>query len=384
MLPAGTGGNRQAPDFWSRGAFNEAMRMRLWEPEAMRGHNRHGVLAAVACGLLGLQAFPAQPARADVNGFGPDESIQAAAGPLLAGTTYTGGFSSPQDVDYLFFKVPQPETLRFDLVNTLASCPETARPEELQPEHFCPLWGTLIDGNGQQLGGEGSAAGTGPVEYSSYEDVEWAFSQPGRYYVVLESSYEGTMPTFQLSYGVVSPGGTGGTGGTGGAGGTGGGTGGGGTGPGGAGAGAGGSGGLSGAGGGGAPQGGVLRSGEVGLSEGRPSRSFAVSGSRSLIRSLTLPWRQRGTHVVVTVVLAQRLASLDLQLLARVGPHRRLTVVGHRLRRHPIAGRERMTLPVSRGRWLTSRRYGPLVLRVRATAADGSAELVQGRLLLRR
>lgn len=326
-------------------------------------------------------AAAAPVAAADV--FGPDESIQAAGGPLAAGTVYSGTFVSAQDIDYLSFEVPQPETLRFDVANTLTSCrpymiqPAPGEPAPyIEPYPACPLWATLIDEAGQQLGGEGSAAGTGRVEYHSYEEVEWTFSAPGRYYVVLESDYCGgheaecQLPSFTISYNVVPPvvsgGGGGGsegkgTGGTGGSGG-------------------------SGAGGGSGSK--SLIGSTGGRSGGSSTRGlvepFAVSGSRSLVQSLTVPARERGNRVIVHIVLAQRLASLDLRLFARAGPHRRLALVGHRLRRHPLAGPESIAVPVKPGRWLGAKRYTPLLLRVRALAGDGAVESIQGRLLLRR
>lgn len=353
---------------------------------------RNTILLALALGVLALgAATPTAPvARAEVFGFSPnDGTVAEAQGPMVPGTTYSGAFKAPsgqQDLDYLSFEVSQPETLRFHVVNTLASCPpysvspSSGEPGYYEPFGTCPMWATLIDGAGQQLGGSGSAAGTGAVEYASYEDVEWTFATPGRYYVVLESDYYGTLPTFQLSHDIVPPGGGGEATSGGGAGGgtTGSGSGGG------TGAGGSGGGGTRGGGSGGGGSGGGSKGGEVGVVEGHTSGSFTVSGSHSLIGSLELAKRQRGTRVSVTVVLAQRLQSLNLELLAPVGPHRRMRVVGHRLRRHPIAGLERIAVPVKAGRWLTSTRYVPLVLRVRALAEGGSAELVQGRLLLRR
>jgi hypothetical protein len=343
-------------------------------------------LATICCAIALLCATALAPAaRAEVNGFGPDESIAGAAGPLVPATPYVGAFASASDIDYLYFEVPQAETLRFDFENTLSRCQpywieEAGEPRLYEPLPSCPLWGTLLEAGGQQLGGEGSGAGTGPVEYHSYEEVEWAFPTPGRYYIVLESEYCGghpkecELPTFKLSYAVVPAGGGGtGGGGTGGSGGT--------TGSGGS-TGAGGKTGA-GAGQGTGSKGGEPKSGEVGVFEGHPSGSFAVSGSRSLIESLTLSKRQRGRRVTVTVVLARRLESLELELLAPSGPHHSLRLVGRRLRRHPLAGRERISVPVRAGRWLTRQRYVPLLLRVRAQAENGAAELVQGRLLLR-
>jgi hypothetical protein len=372
-------GTGDAIDLRRSGAFRD--RPRLCAAARVNGEmigSRHSVIVALLCGLLALSLpAAAAPARADV--FGPDESIATAGGPLQAWTAYSGAFGSPEDIDYLYFEVPQPETLRFDVVNTLSSCNpywirEPGEPPIYEPLATCPMWATLIDEHGQQLSGEGSTAGTGAVEYRSYEEVEWSFSTPGRYYLALESEYCGghtaecQLPTFQLSYNVVPPGGAGtGGAGTGGAGG-------------------GGSNGSKGGGSGAGSHGEAagLKGGEVGIVAGHPNGSFTVSGSHSLIESLTLPRRQRGTRVSVTVMLARRLQSLALELLAPVGPRRRMRLVGQRLRHHPIAGRERIAVPVRAGGWLTSKRYVTLLLRVRAQAEGGLSELIQGRVLLRR
>jgi hypothetical protein len=360
---------------------------------------RHGIRVALICGLLawGLSVLAVSIARVPIargdisspSAFGPDESISATAGPLAPGTTYSGAFTSSQDIDYLYFEVPQPETLRFDVANTLSSChPYMIEPAPGEPAPYpepypsCPMWATLIDGSSQQLGGEGSAAGTGPIEFSSYEDIEWAFTTAGRYYLVLESDYCGghpsqcQLPTFQLSLGVVAPpsGGSGGGGTAGG--GTGGGT---------TGGGAGGLGGGTGSKAGGPKAGAQGADGPLSPSyESRLAESPAGAGSsHSLIRSLTLARRQRGAHVVVSVVVAQRLQSLDLWVLAPTGPHHRLTTVGHLLRHHPIAGRERIVIPVEAAGWLTQRRYTPVILRVRARGFHNAIQLFQRRLLLR-
>jgi hypothetical protein len=348
---------------------------------------------SLALGLLvlALAGVRALPARADVSGFGADESISQAAGPLAVGTLYTGAFSSAQDVDYLYFEVPQPETLRFDVVNTLSSCHPywiEAAPGEparyYEPFPTCPMWATLIDEHGQQLGGEGSAAGTGPVEYSSYEEVEWTFPAAGRYYLVLESEYCGRhtaecqLPSFQLSYRVVPPAesGGGGTSGGGTTSGGGAGTSGGGGGPSGA-----GSGSKGATGGAGPAPGGPL----AGAYESRAAQSPRGAGSsHSLIRSLSAARRQRGARVIVSLTVAQRLLSLDAWVLARAAPRRRLTIVGHLLRRHPIAGRERLAIPVKAGSsLLPPHRFVPVVVRVRAIALSGAVQLFQRRVLLR-
>lgn len=171
--------------------------------------------------LLGLSAafalLGAAPAAADLGG--PDDSIATAYGPLVPGMTYEGAFVSETDVDYLAFDVTSPgQTLRFDVRNTVSPC--------LSPDLTgCPVYATLLDASGTQLGGEGSGAGTGPVTDDAPEEtVDWTFPEPGRFYVAMDSG--GDDPTYAISYAVVPPapatpaGGGGGGGGGSGAGGT--------------------------------------------------------------------------------------------------------------------------------------------------------------------
>ncbi|MGI8802292.1 MAG: hypothetical protein ACR2KV_08990 [Solirubrobacteraceae bacterium] len=144
--------------------------------------------------------LPAAAAAADVGG--PDDSIAQAFGPLAAGTLYSGSFVSPTDVDYLAFDVTQPgETLHFDVANTVHGCLSV----DLTG---CPVYATLIDGQGLQLGGEGSSAGTGPVTEDAATDViDWTFDATGVYYVAVDSG--GDLPTFTVQYRVAGPGGGG-------------------------------------------------------------------------------------------------------------------------------------------------------------------------------
>ena len=52
----------------------------------------------------------------------------------------------------------------------------------------CPVYGTLLDAGGAQLGGEDSGAGTGPVTDDSPADViDWTFATPGRYYLAMDA-----------------------------------------------------------------------------------------------------------------------------------------------------------------------------------------------------
>lgn len=133
-------------------------------------------------------------ALANVNGQ-PANSI-AGAYPTVAGMSYSGDFQTPTETEYLSFPVTQAgQSLHFALANTTASC---AQPPSSSP---CPVFATLVDGNGQQLGGEGSSAGTGQVDAGSTDVIDWTFAQPGTYYVAVDSS--GDFPTFAVAYSVV-------------------------------------------------------------------------------------------------------------------------------------------------------------------------------------
>jgi len=153
---------------------------------------RRLLAVTLVAGLL-----PVAAARADIGG--PDESTNQAFGPLVADTTYNGSFQSPMDIDYLAFDVARPgESLHFDVANTVRGCTSANLTG-------CPVYATLIDGQGRQLGGEGSSAGTGPIsEYSSSDIIAWTFDAAGRYYVAMDS--DGDNPTYSLRYRVVAPG----------------------------------------------------------------------------------------------------------------------------------------------------------------------------------
>jgi hypothetical protein len=332
--------------------------------------HRHPLAAGVTLALLwALLALVAPAAHADV--FGPDESIAQAGGPLQPGNTYGGAFSSPDDIDYLSFDVTQPnQTLHFDVVNTLTDC----NSPDLD---FCPMWATLIDGNGQQLGGPDSYAGTGEVDYASSDTIDWTFPSPGRYYLVLDSS--GDLPSFQLDFNVVVPGATGGGGGGGGGTGT--------TTGSGAGAGAGsvnsqGHGSSGAHGGSGTGQG---AAGPAGLATDPGALGGAVSlaGPGALINYMSVARSQRGLRPDALVNLSQPLAELDVQVLsiARSG---RLSVVGHLVRQRPIDGPERIRVPVRGGAWLSRTRAVPMLFRLRALSLDGRSQVFQRRFTLRR
>jgi hypothetical protein len=147
---------------------------------------RRALRASLLSTLLLLLLAPA--AEADL--FGPDDSFSQAYGPLRQQVTYSGALRTPGDLDYFYFDITRPgEALHITVQNTLQGC---SNPDQ----NGCPLWATLLDGTEHQLGGEGSTAGTGEVDYRSTDFIDWTFPQPGRYYIVLESS--GDLPTYNL------------------------------------------------------------------------------------------------------------------------------------------------------------------------------------------
>ena len=153
-------------------------------------------LAAVALVL----AAAAGPARADVSGLGPGDSLGAPAGPMQTGVQYSGAFKSSDDIDYVLFSVATPgTTLRFIITNTYGSC---------AADDYCPIWGTLLDIVGRQLGGEGSQAGTGSVGPGTSDSIDWTFPAAGNYILVLESN--GDLATYQFRADDVTVGETGG------------------------------------------------------------------------------------------------------------------------------------------------------------------------------
>ncbi|HEU0317030.1 MAG TPA: hypothetical protein VFR49_06855 [Solirubrobacteraceae bacterium] len=155
--------------------------------------SRRALSGAVA--LAGTLAM-AGPALADI--AGPDDSIQQAFGPMSSGSSYSGAFVSPGDVDYLAIAVARPNTMvHVDVENTVAAC---ASPNLTG----CPIWGSLIDGQGGQVGGEGSTAGTGEVDAGASDVIDWTFSAAGTYYLAIDSS--GDLPTYRVRETAIEPG----------------------------------------------------------------------------------------------------------------------------------------------------------------------------------
>jgi hypothetical protein len=153
-------------------------------------------LAAVALTL----AWTAAPARADVSGLGRGDSLDDPAGPMQTGVQYSGAFKSSDDIDYVLFSVATPgTTMRFIVINTYGGC---------ATDNYCPIWGTLLDTAGRQLGGEGSQAGTGPVGPGTSDSIVWTFPSAGNYILALEG--DGDRATYQFRADEVPAGGAGG------------------------------------------------------------------------------------------------------------------------------------------------------------------------------
>jgi hypothetical protein len=148
------------------------------------------LLGAAIVALL----LPAALAVADV--AGPDDSIGQAYGPLVSGTPYSGTFKSETDVDYLAFDVARAgQAVHFDVVNTVSGCMSVNLTG-------CPIYATLVTAAGQQVGGEGSSAGTAAVPEGAGDAIDWTFDAPGRYFVAMDSDGDG--PTYTISMRVAA------------------------------------------------------------------------------------------------------------------------------------------------------------------------------------
>ncbi|MGI8513034.1 MAG: hypothetical protein ACR2NH_10475 [Solirubrobacteraceae bacterium] len=154
----------------------------------------HATAGVAFLALMVLGGATASTVAAHFNGTS-NSSIARATRPVGGGTTYSGRFATSGDVDYYHFTTTRPNvTLRFTVRNTLASC----------NNGNCQLYASLIDPAGKQLGGEGSAAGTGPVGFagSDYatDTIDWTFPTAGRYLLVFDS--DGDLPSYRFS---ISP-----------------------------------------------------------------------------------------------------------------------------------------------------------------------------------
>ena len=115
-----------------------------------------------------------------------------------------GAFESDDDLDHVLFSVANPgSTLQFVVTNTYGGCDRN---------NYCPIWGTLLDTAGGQLGGEGSGAGTGPVGRA---DQRLRSSGPFRRRATTSSSWRETaiLATYRFRGDVTNAGAGGGGGG---------------------------------------------------------------------------------------------------------------------------------------------------------------------------
>lgn len=144
----------------------------------------------------------AAPASAQVEpGNIPADTIQTAYA-IQPNTSYTGAFqpdtATYHDLDYLAFTVTNPgETLEFALQNTSLCRPPGAYA-------WCPVYLSILN-QANTLVGDG--AGT-IATYNDSEWLDWAFSTPGTYYLVMESNGDEPPgnPSYAVSYRILSSG----------------------------------------------------------------------------------------------------------------------------------------------------------------------------------
>jgi hypothetical protein len=168
----------------------------------------------------------------------------------------------------------------------------------------CPVYATLMDSNNQQVGGDTSDAGTIATNGDT-EVLSWTFASPGTYYLLMESDSDLTPGS--PSYTVAF----------------------------------------------GAPA---------------PGSPAGTGPSAPLVRSLTVPPRQRGIRVRARVVLGQSHVRLNANLVA--GHHTvvaRLTRQGLGPGAHPLV----LRLPHAYQMRLKRKHHLSLVFRLVATSASG-------------
>jgi hypothetical protein len=161
----------------------------------------HYLKRAVPAALVLALAITASAAGEVGPGNIPAGSIQTAY-PTQPNTTYTGAFqpdtATYHDLDYLAVNVTNPgETLEFMLQNTSRCIP----PGEYE---WCPVYLSILNqANTLVADGAGTIATYGDTEW-----LDWSFSTPGTYYLVMESNGDEPPgnPTYAVSYRVVSPG----------------------------------------------------------------------------------------------------------------------------------------------------------------------------------
>ena len=242
-----------------------------------------------------------------------NSSISTATGPIGAGVTYSGQFAGSGDVDYYYFVTTRDNvTLHFSIRNTLSSCPGGGN---------CQIYATLVSTAGQQLGGEGSAAGTGPVGYAgsgySSDTIDWTFGPAGRYIIVFDS--DGGTPTYQFR---IDP--------------------------------------------------------SNGVAPGIPATGFGP-----LFRSLSVASPQHTTRVLARLTLLQGGATVRLELVRSV--RGRAVLAGHVTRSGVPSGRVALRVPLNASARAALRASGRLrlSLRVRVTARGRAPQTAVRRLTVR-
>ena len=255
------------------------------------------------------------------------DSIATAVGPLAPGAIYSGVFETADETEYVAFDVQAGQTLHFDVADTVQHCTSIFF-------NGCPIYATLIDAGGNQLGGEGSSAGTGPLStYWPSEPIDWTFDAGGRYYVAVDS--DGDLPTDALGYRVVPPGPAPGAG----------------TGP----------GSETGTGGGAGTGAGM------GAGTGAGAKSDLPP-----IASVSMRARQRGTVVRARVNVGRRLTKLTLRL-ERLGSRRTAPPLGATRIGRVVVGRHTEAVRLDAKVRRELRRRGRLALRLRIVADPASA-----------
>jgi hypothetical protein len=304
--------------------------------------------ARVTAALLAVAATAVftSYAVADVAGAGPDETASQAFGPLHAGIVYDGAFANQDDVDYLAFTVPAAgTTLNFSVQNTTQVCNDPY-------DHACPVYLTLMDATGtNQVGGSASDAGT-IATYGDTESFPWTFTDPGTYYILMESDGDLSPgnPAYAVGINVTLTSGR-----------------------------SGGGGGSSGGHGGGGSTGGGSSGGGSGGSGGGANPPYAGP----LVRSLKVLPRQHGDAVKATIVLGQFVPRIRATLSLR-HRDRSPTVVTARTFRRLSASRHRLVvlLPAAYRRRLASGHALPLVLRLTLVTSSGARLTVSRRVRL--
>jgi hypothetical protein len=278
---------------------------------------RASALASVAAGMAAL-LLPGALAIADV--AGPDDTLSTAYGPMQLASPVNGTFTPSETADYLKLVVSTAGvSLRFTVQNTTASCTSTS-------ELPCPVWATLLDGAGQQLGGEGSSAGTGEVDQGGGDVIDWKFDQPGTYYVAVDSA--GDNPSYAVRYDLAP-----------------------------------------------APAPSSQKHGGKHSGPTTPAPSSGVLPG--VLEGLIVRSPQRGVVVRARLQIGRPLKRLDVRLLVRRGRSATLTTVGHLVAQGEPAGHITLAVALTRtGRVMLSRAHH-LRLKLQVLAAPQTGAAVQ-------